>query len=140
ALCEYWVAHDPLSTGANASLGAAYLRAGRTEEGMAYLRTSLRLAPNRGLAHYTMAITLLRLGDLQGAMAEVQLETSENWRMDGLAIVNFAMGKQAESDAALAWTIKESEKESAWNIAYIYAFRGEPDKAFEWLDKAIAYR
>lgn len=140
ALCEYWVAHDPLNAGANASIGAACLRAGRTEEGMAYLRTSLRLAPNRGLAHYTMAITLLRLGDIQGAMKEVQLETSANWRLDGLAIVNFALGKKAESDAALAQTIKDSEKESAWNIAYIYAFRGEADKAFEWLDKAIEYR
>ncbi len=140
ALSEYWVAHDPVNTGANASVGAAYLRAGRTEEGMAYLRTSLRLSPNRGLAHYTMAMTLLKQGDVQGALAEVQQEPSQNWRLDGLAIVNFALGKKEASDAALAQTIKDTEKESAWNIAYIYAFREEADKAFEWLDKAIEYR
>ena len=31
------------------------------------------------------------------------------------------------------------QKEGPYNIAYIYAFRGEADKAFEWLDKAIEY-
>ena len=50
------------------------------------------------------------------------------------------MGRKADSDAALAELISKFEKESAWNIAYVYAFRGEADQAFAWLDKAIAYR
>jgi hypothetical protein len=36
--------------------------------------------------------------------------------------------------------IKQDEKEGPYNIAYIYAFCGDADKAFEWLDKAIAYQ
>ena len=29
---------------------------------------------------------------------------------------------------------------AAANIAYIYAFRGENDRAFEWLGKAVQYK
>jgi hypothetical protein len=30
-------------------------------------------------------------------------------------------------------------KDAACNIAWVYAFRGEADQAFAWLDKAVAY-
>ena len=140
ALGEYVVAHDPVNTLAHATLGGAYARAGRFDEGMAEMRTSLQLAPNRGLGHYSIALVLLQKGDLPGALAEIKLESAETWRLDGLAMINHALGQQAESDAAMAHVIAKYEKESAWNIAYIYAFRGEADHAFEWLDKAILYR
>jgi hypothetical protein len=35
--------------------------------------------------------------------------------------------------------IAKDEKWGPYNIAYVYAFRGEADKAFEWLDKAVQY-
>ncbi len=46
----------------------------------------------------------------------------------------------AASDAALAELIDKYEKELSYNIAYVLAFRGEADRAFEWLNKAIAYK
>ena len=48
-------------------------------------------------------------------------------------------GSKAESDAALAELVRKYEKRSAYNIAYVLAYRGEADRAFEWLDKAVAY-
>jgi hypothetical protein len=45
----------------------------------------------------------------------------------------------ATADAALAALIAKYEKDAPYNIAYVYAFRGEADKAFAWLDKAIEY-
>lgn len=139
AMGEYVVAHDPLNTLARSTLGGALLRAGRDEEGLAHLRMVLQIAPNRGLTHYTMGSTLLRKGDLTGALAEFQLEVSANWKLDGLALVYHALGRKTESDAALNEMIEKNARESAWNIAYVYAFRGEADKCFEWLDKAIVY-
>ena len=50
-----------------------------------------------------------------------------------------ALGKRSESDAALAELIRKYERETAYNIAYVLAYRGEVDRAFEWLDKAVAY-
>jgi TolB-like protein/Tfp pilus assembly protein PilF len=140
AIGEYVVAHDPLNAYAHMALGASYTRAGRYEEGIAALRTSLRLSPGRGLAHYGLAVNLQLKGDLPAALKEAMLEPNETWRLDALAILYHAAGKKAESDAALAELIKKYQRESSWNIAYIYATRGEADKCFEWLDQAIVYR
>ena len=60
--------------------------------------------------------------------------------MIGLPMAYHALGRKAESDAALAALIAKYEKDWSYNIAYVYAFRGEADKAFEWLDKAVAYQ
>jgi hypothetical protein len=51
-----------------------------------------------------------------------------------------ALGRETESDSALSTLIARSEKDWSYNIAYVYAFRGEADKAFEWLDKAVQYQ
>ena len=59
------------------------------------------------------------------------------WRMIGLPMAYHALGRKAESDAALAALIAKSEK-APYGIAYVCAFRGEAGKAFEWLDKAMA--
>ena len=36
--------------------------------------------------------------------------------------------------------IAKNERDWSFNIAYIYAYRGEADKAFAWLDKAVEYQ
>jgi tetratricopeptide (TPR) repeat protein len=139
ALGEYVVIHDPLNTLAHATLGGAYIRAGRYDEGMASMETALRLAPGRSLGYYSIAMTLVQKGDPKAALVTIQKEPAGSWRTDGLAIVYHALGRKTESDAALAELIAKYERESAWNIAYVYAFRGEADAAFEWLEKAIVY-
>jgi tetratricopeptide (TPR) repeat protein len=50
-----------------------------------------------------------------------------------------ALGQKADSDAALAALIAKYEKDAPYNIAYVYAYCGDADKAFEWLDKAVQY-
>jgi tetratricopeptide (TPR) repeat protein len=84
-------------------------------------------------------VTLLLKGDAQGALSEIEQETSEMWKMIGLPMAYHALGRNADSDAALAALIAKWEKDSPENIAYVYAYRGEADKAFAWLDKAVEY-
>jgi hypothetical protein len=50
-----------------------------------------------------------------------------------------ALGRKTEADAALDALIAKYEKDASCNIAYVYAFCSDADKAFEWLDKAVAY-
>lgn len=139
-LGEYVVAHDPVNAFAHALLGGSYARAGRFEEGMASMRTALRLSPGRGLTHYAISNALLAQGKPAEALEEAKLEPQATWRLDALAQAYHALGRHAESDAMLAEFIRKFEKEASWNIAYVYAFRGEADKCFEWLEKAIVYR
>ena len=54
--------------------------------------------------------------------------------------MNIQSVRTAESNAALAKLIEGYEQGSAFNVSYILAFRGETDRAFEWLDKAVQYK
>jgi hypothetical protein len=53
-----------------------------------------------------------------------------------LAMAYHALGRKAESDAALAQLSPKYDSGASYNIAYVHAFRGEPDLAFAALDKA----
>ena len=70
---------------------------------------------------------------LKRALREAQLEPDDNYRRFELALAHFARKDQAAADAALAELIAKSRDIAAYQIAEVYAFRGETDKAFEWL-------
>jgi len=140
ALLEYVVARDPVNPGGHANLGVFYLIAGRLDESIASSRTALSLSPGRENATMLIGWALLEKGELEAALAAIQEEPSEFWRMAGLAGAYHALGQSAESDAALANLIEDYEHSAAANIAGLYAFRGDADGAFEWLDKAVQYR
>jgi len=139
ALDEAVVRRDPVNVTALFNLGYDQRMAGRLDAAIASFRTVLSLAPGRGGAHAQLGNALLLKGDAQGALAEIEQETSEVWKMIGLPMAYHALGRKADSDAALAALIAKYEKGGPYNIAYIYAFRGEADKAFEWLDRAVEY-
>jgi TolB-like protein/Flp pilus assembly protein TadD len=139
ALAEAVVHRDPVNVTALFNLGLYQRTAGRFDTATASLRTVLSLAPGRGAAHANIGNALLQKGDAPGALAEIAQETSENWKMIGLPMAYHALGRKADSDAALAALIAKYEKDGPYNIAYVYAYRGEADKAFEWLDKAVEY-
>ena len=61
------------------------------------------------------------------------------WRMFGVPMAYYTLGRKADSDAALAALIAKYEKDAPYNIAHVCAFRGESDRAFAWLDKAVEY-
>jgi len=100
----------------------------------------LSLSPNRSNAHAEIGNALLLKGDATAALAEIEQEKSEVWRMIDLPMAYCALGRKADADAALDALIAKYEKDASYNIAHVYAFCGDADKAFEWLDKAIAYQ
>ena len=59
--------------------------------------------------------------------------------MVGLPMAYHALGRTADSDAALEALKTNYEKDWSYQIAFVHAFRGEADDAFEWLDKAVEY-
>jgi tetratricopeptide (TPR) repeat protein len=135
ALDEALARRDPVNVAALFNLSFDQRQAGRFDAAIASARTVLSLAPGRGGAHAQLGNALLLKGDAQGTLAEIEQETSEVWKMIGLPMAYHALGRKADSDAALAALIAKYEKDAASNIAYVYAYRGEADKAFEWLDK-----
>ena len=140
AMARSVVAHDPVSSNHYESLGSVYFFAGHFDEAIANSRTALKLNPERGGVHSNIGLALLGKGNAAEALAEFQREPSEAYRMIGLPMAYHALQQPAKSDAALAELIQRHEKDSAYNIAYVLAFRGEHDRAFEWLGKAVGYR
>jgi tetratricopeptide (TPR) repeat protein len=140
ALQETALGRDPMNPDALRTLGRAQVWTGQFDAAIASYRTLLSLQPTESQPHYAIGVALLLQGKAPEALAEFEQEPSDIWRGFGLAMAYHALGRKPESDAALAEVIAKHEKEAAFNVAYIHAFRGEADRGFEWLDKAVEYR
>ncbi len=61
---------------------------------------------------------------------------SATYRGDGA----MAQKRISESDAALAQLIASNADTAAYQIAEVYAYRGDNDETFEWLERARQQR
>jgi serine/threonine protein kinase/tetratricopeptide (TPR) repeat protein len=129
---------DPLSTAAYHNLGLALHAANRFPEAEASYRKSIELAPKRMVTRAYLSLTLLAMGRGEEALAEAAREPNELFRLWALAVVHHAMGRSADSDVALRELVQNHAETAAYQIAEVYAARGEADHAFEWLDRAFA--
>ena len=139
ALDEYVRARDPVSASAHNNLGLYYLSARRWDEAIVSFSTALTLSPGYYGAQSAIGVTLLLMGDPQAALEAIQLDDSV-FGMIGLSLVYHALGQEDESNAVLTELIEQYEQGWAFNIAYVLAYRGEADRAFEWLNKAVEYK
>ena len=114
------------------------MRTGQFDAAIASYRSALSLSPGYSVAHYFICVAMLLKGEAAGALAEVEQEKSETWRLIGLPMAYHALGRKTDSDAALATLIAKFEKDGPYNIAHVYAFRGEADKAIEYGDTGLA--
>ncbi len=79
-------------------------------------------------------------GRAEDALAEIDREPIAVLRLRGYAVVHYALGRKKESDSVLSELIATYQMDDAFQLAGVYAFRHEPDKAFEWLDRACVQR
>jgi len=134
---EETVREDPLNAGKFNNYALVLRDAGRLDDAKAAFRRALELSPRRGVTRGALAKVLLLEGDARGALAVVEEEPTEIFRMIGLAMAQHALGRRDDSDRSLAMLKAKYAKEAAFNIAEIHAFRGDRDQVFEWLDKAV---
>jgi TolB-like protein len=132
---------DPLNSNAHMFLGwNVYLHTGQLPEAEQSFRRGLQIAPNWGSGQYFLGEALLLQGRLEAALAEFRKETLDDGQLEGSAMALFAAGRKTESDAQLAEAIRHNGTSWPSEIARLYAFRGEKDRAFEWLDRAYELR
>lgn len=140
AIGKYVAARDPVNPRSMQNLGISNLLAGRYDEAIANFHTLLAFSPGFGGAHHQLGVALLLKGDTRAGLAQIQQEKAENWRLIGLPLAYCALGRKAEANLAIATLIAKFAKDAPENIAYDYAYCGEADKAFAWLDKAVTYQ
>jgi len=129
---------DPLSVQAWWRLAWYHLGAGHVEEAREIARRTLELFPEHSHAARTLGFALLLEARLDEAQAAFQRSSSEPFREMGTALVEHARGHARESQQALEHIIATSGKESTYQIAEVYAFRGQRERAFEWLERSLA--
>jgi hypothetical protein len=59
-------------------------------------------------------------------------------RLQQRAIAYYTLGRDKEPDAAMKELVEKYYTTDSFQIAEVYAFRKQPDEAFEWLDQAYA--
>jgi tetratricopeptide (TPR) repeat protein len=107
---------------------------------IAAMDTALELRPSASGYHYYKAGEMILHGDYEGALAELEQETLAGFKHTGLAYLYHSLGEKEKSDTELDLLIELWADLGPYQIGSVYAWRGENDKAFEWLNKAIDLR
>jgi tetratricopeptide (TPR) repeat protein len=134
------IALDPLRARSYSSLAYQLYSTGRYDEANTMLQRALELNPQKEHDHLIRGQVLLAQGRPQQALAEMEREPGDGWKLLGQALAYHKLGRSHDSEVALRKLIAEHEKDWACQIAEVYAYRGESDKAFEWLDRAYRQR
>jgi len=144
ALLERSVELDPLCTMCLYYLARAYMVAGDFDKAEEVRSRFLLIGGSGGYYHYGL-IKLLR-GDAEAALGifEDPINVNVANALEGRAMALHTLGRHDESEAALADLIRIGEEGDSSLTAYspdqvaaVFAWRGDKDSAFEWLDKAL---
>jgi serine/threonine protein kinase/Flp pilus assembly protein TadD len=127
---------DPLSGFAWANVGLFQTATHDYPAARKSIERALAVNPAADAFHFALGQLDLLQGRLTEAQAEFQKQGAEAIRRMGVAMVEHASGHEKQSQAALKELIAKNAGEMAYQIADVYAWRGEKDKAFEWLERA----
>ena len=131
---------DPLSVVSHLSLGMHAYYAGQLQLATDAFQKALAISPDAPEAHYLLGLVYLEQSQPQLALTEFQKDQAGPERSAGESLAYAALGRQTQADAALQELIAKHQGEAAYQIAEVYAFRGEPDRALQWLEVARSHR
>jgi tetratricopeptide (TPR) repeat protein len=131
---------DPLSAAFWHNLGLTAHAAGRLDESEEAFGRALELVPQRFVSRALLALVLMDQGRVDEAYAEAQNEPEEFWRLWARSILDSLSGKAAEASRELERLVADFAEGNSYQIAEVYAVRGETERAFEWLERAYAER
>ena len=129
---------DPLG-GHRINRAVAYYLVGRVEEAFELYARRAELRPYGERSYSNWARTRLVDGDPEGALALLEHEAADGHQTAGRALVYQSMGDTVRARAELDKLLTLGNRWT-YEIAEVYAYLGESDKAFEWLDRAIERR
>lgn len=138
AVLDYVAERDPVNPSTYAGRGTLARMERRYDDAIALFRQEVALNPTTAAAHYEIGLALLLAGRPEAALEEAAAEPDDEYRVKLTALALYELGRTAEHETAFR------ELRERWGdvwpseIAQVYAWKGEADAAFEWLDRSIA--
>jgi adenylate cyclase len=131
---------DPVNVQARSFLAFALATTKQFAEARAEYARVKELNPSAPWAHAGLGLAYLLKNEFEEAATEAQADAGEWARLLVVSCARWGQKRVQESDAALNELIKNDTETAAYQIAEVYAYRGEKDKAFEWLERARRQR
>jgi serine/threonine-protein kinase len=128
---------DPLAYQARISLARVLFTERKLDETEAAARKAAELQPSAAGNHRFQVFVAIQRGDGEAALREAGLEPNERYRRFEFALALYTRGDRSAADATLAELIARDRNVMAYQVAEVYAWRGENDKAFEWLEVSL---
>ena len=131
---------DPLSVGATFVLAQSHLCGGEYAQAEEIVRQAIAEDPRYPGAHALLARALLARGDASSALKVIPQEADESARLAALASVQSALGNRQASDEAIGQLRVRYGQTLPGLAGLAYAYRGDLDPAFQWLQRALEQR
>jgi serine/threonine-protein kinase len=130
---------DPLYSHNWIDLGSLLTETGEPAAAREALTRAAQLNPESSFAWINLAFLELTDGKVEAAQAAFA-KSRDIWPVIGRALVEHKLGHAEAAQAALDELIRRGANGAAYQIAEVHAWRGEPDHAFEWLERGYAQR
>jgi tetratricopeptide (TPR) repeat protein len=131
---------DPLSSPAWSTLGLYLIRNRQYAAAHEALRRALEIQPESLYALNDLGTLELVEGEAAQALATFRQVGDAGFRLTGIAMAEHSLEHAKESQQALDSLIANDAQDAAYQIAEVYAWRGEKDQAFAWLQRAYRQR
>jgi adenylate cyclase len=131
---------DPVSAQARTFLAFNLAATKQFAEARAEFPRVVELNSAAPWAHAGLGLSYLLENKFEEAATEAQADAGEWARLLIVSCARWGQKRVKESEAALDELIKNDAETAAYQIAEVYAYRGDKDRAFEWLERARRQR
>jgi TolB-like protein len=139
-IAEQLTGDDPLDSWAWYELSYVLWTGDRLKEAERAIHRSLELNSSQPDGHCQLGWLLLAQQKPDAALAAMQEEPDERFRLTCMPDALWALGRHAEADRLLAEAAQKYAGSAAFFLAQSYALRGDKNEAFKWLNRSYENR
>ena len=139
-LAKKSISYNPVDSNSYANLGYSCYYANRLDDAAAAFTRAISLNPENIRSHVYLGRVLLAQGAAEEALRVIERTSWKPYRLTGLAMAYHMLGDTEASNQALSELTDSWGESMAFQIAEVYAFQGDGNAAFEWLNRAFETR
>lgn len=131
---------DPINAKSYLDLGYGYFYNGEYTEAEQVTRHGLLMNPDYLGGPFLLSLILMEQGKLDAAKEMVLTEPYDILKIQGRALVSYAMGHEDSTEYFLNQVKMDYAAVAPYQIAQVYGYQNQVDSAFKWLELAYQYQ